>query len=163
MRSAPMPAATRYSFTALARRSPRARLYSNVPRSSQWPSIVSFARGFVFSQVTLMSRAAFWSFRIWNLAKSKKTSFSGDAAGTAAGVGAAGAGWTGASTGEAGRVTGVSGTLGAGGAGAGTGGAAPGPTAPGPAWTTSGRLGQPKRAREPARTPTVNRIRMLNC
>jgi hypothetical protein len=36
-----MPCPTKYSFTALARRAPKARLYSRVPRSSQWPSILT--------------------------------------------------------------------------------------------------------------------------
>jgi len=39
--------ARRYCFTALARRSPRARLYSSLPFSSQYPSIVN--RRFVFA------------------------------------------------------------------------------------------------------------------
>ena len=36
-RPAETPRLTRYSFTALARRAPSARLYSRVPRSSQLP------------------------------------------------------------------------------------------------------------------------------
>src|SRR6267378_4154093 len=35
----------RFCLTALARRSPRARLYSVEPRSSQWPSTVTWASG----------------------------------------------------------------------------------------------------------------------
>ena len=44
MRPAETPRLTRYSFTALARRAPSARLYSRVPRSSQWPSTVTRTR-----------------------------------------------------------------------------------------------------------------------
>src|SRR6516162_8328453 len=44
-RSAGTPRLTRYCLTALARRSPRARLYSVEPRSSQWPSMVTRAWG----------------------------------------------------------------------------------------------------------------------
>jgi len=40
--AAGMPRLTRYCLTALARRSPRARLYSVEPRSSQWPSMLTF-------------------------------------------------------------------------------------------------------------------------
>src|SRR5207302_379371 len=36
--SAATPSERRYFFTAAARRSPRPRLYSEVPRQSQWPS-----------------------------------------------------------------------------------------------------------------------------
>src|SRR3972149_5818621 len=106
---------------------------------------------------------------MFDMSKSKKTSFSGDAAGTAAAgppgaPGAAGDGRTGLSVGGAGRVTGVSPgrTPGAPGASGAPGAPAPGPTAPGPAEATSGRLGQPRRAREPTSTPTVNRMRTLD-
>ena len=59
------------------------------------------------SQPTLSLRAAFWSSRMLDLSKSKKTSFSGDGPGTAAAA-AAGAGCTGVSAGAGVRVTGVS-------------------------------------------------------
>src|SRR5688500_8804393 len=39
-RSGETPSETRYVFAAFARFSPRARLYSAVPRSSAWPSTV---------------------------------------------------------------------------------------------------------------------------
>ena len=35
-------------WAAEARRSPRARLYSRVPRSSQWPSMVMVSAGLAF-------------------------------------------------------------------------------------------------------------------
>src|SRR5579862_2377917 len=46
MRAAETPRLTRYSFTALARRAPSARLYSRVPRSSAWPSTVTRTDGY---------------------------------------------------------------------------------------------------------------------
>ena len=51
-----MPRDARYARVASARRSPSARLYSFVPRSSQCPSIRMRALGFSFSHPALVSR-----------------------------------------------------------------------------------------------------------
>src|SRR5229473_3923720 len=56
-RSAEMPEETRNCFTALARRSPRPRLYSVEPRSSQWPSMVALMDGWAFKKSAVLERA----------------------------------------------------------------------------------------------------------
>src|SRR5215204_5003329 len=48
-RSGETPSETRYVFAAFARLSPRARLYSAVPRSSAWPSTVIIQVAYFFS------------------------------------------------------------------------------------------------------------------
>src|ERR1051326_3768506 len=74
MRLACTPWETREFIVALARRSPSARLYSLVPRSSQWPSI-STRLSFDFSHVALVSRIFASLARMSYLSKSKNTSF----------------------------------------------------------------------------------------
>src|SRR5215510_1811066 len=59
----------------LARRSPSARLYSLVPRSSQWPSM-STRLSLDFSHEALASRIFASPGRMSYLSKSKNTSFS---------------------------------------------------------------------------------------
>src|SRR5205823_14745485 len=71
VRSAATPRETRYSRAAPARRSPRARLYSAVPRSSQYPSIRTSMWGFALSHSALASRIVASSGRIADLSKSK--------------------------------------------------------------------------------------------
>src|SRR6266568_4478835 len=78
-------------MVARARRSPSARLYSFVPRSSQCPSMSTRSLPRVFSQAALASRVlASWG-RMSDLSKSKYTSFrfafSSNCAGLAAGAG----------------------------------------------------------------------------
>src|SRR6267142_6076809 len=69
-----MPSDTRNCFTALARRSPRPRLYSVEPRSSQWPSMVTLNRGYFFRKSAVVESAARASRRISALSKSKYAS-----------------------------------------------------------------------------------------
>src|SRR5216684_1385459 len=57
-RSAETPRDTMYCFTALARRSPRPRLYSVDPRSSQWPSTITLKRGLLFRKSAVLESAA---------------------------------------------------------------------------------------------------------
>src|SRR5262245_50403541 len=65
-------------MAAFARRSPSARLYSGVPRSSQWPSISKRARGLDLSQLALASRVFASAGRISYLSKSKLMSLSAE-------------------------------------------------------------------------------------
>src|SRR5579862_9898453 len=58
MRFAGMPSEARYAWTALARFSPSARLYSSVPRSSAWPSTRMVVLDQRFSQSASVARAA---------------------------------------------------------------------------------------------------------
>src|ERR1700681_2103512 len=60
-------------MAAFARRSPRAKLYSLVPRSSQWPSIRT-RLSFDFSQAALVSSIFASVGRMSYLSKSKNTS-----------------------------------------------------------------------------------------
>src|SRR5258705_2167986 len=60
-------------MAAFARRSPRARLYSLVPRSSQWPSTRT-RLSFDFSQAALVSSVFASVGRMSYLSKSKNTS-----------------------------------------------------------------------------------------
>src|SRR5262249_1215353 len=89
-------------MVAFARRSPRARLYSLVPRSSQWPSISTRFSAFDFSHEALASSVLASSGRTSYLSKSKWMSLRAStaaksfgegrgAAGPASGAGAAGA------------------------------------------------------------------------
>src|SRR3954471_7678343 len=73
-----MPSETRYARAAIARRSPNARLYSAVPRSSQCPSIVTAQLVYRFSSEALSS-SAFWFAALSSLlSSSKNTGFSGE-------------------------------------------------------------------------------------
>ncbi len=73
MRSAWIPLATRNSLMALARRSPKARLYSRVPRSSEWPSISSWSRGWPLRNATHLASSSRPSGLTEDLSVSKKT------------------------------------------------------------------------------------------
>src|SRR5262249_30030689 len=75
MRRASIPCATRYVMAALALRSPSARLYSLVPRSSQWPSISRSWVGLAFRWLAWGSSVLAPSRRTMALSKSKKMSF----------------------------------------------------------------------------------------
>src|SRR5262249_32902454 len=70
-----MPVVVRYSLAVLARRSPSARLYASVPRSSQCPSIWVLTEGFAFKKAAFLSRIARASGRRSYLSKSKLTSW----------------------------------------------------------------------------------------
>src|SRR5581483_2245458 len=74
------PRLERYSFTALARREPSARLYSALPRESQWPSTEMVVLVHFFSQSASFWSGAFASSRRSALSRSKKTSDSGRSA-----------------------------------------------------------------------------------
>src|SRR5438552_8692275 len=71
------PRPVRYSRTALARRSPSARLYSAVPRSSQCPSMVMRVDDHRLSQSAFFWRTFRPSSRSSDRSRSKKTSPSG--------------------------------------------------------------------------------------
>src|SRR5215467_14595470 len=77
-RSTGMPSETRYARAADARRSPKARLYSAVPRSSQCPSIVTAQLLYRFSTPALSSRTFLPSGVISLLSSSKNTGFRGE-------------------------------------------------------------------------------------
>src|SRR5262249_53590633 len=77
-RSPEMPSDTRYARAATARRSPNARLYSAVPRSSQCPSIVIAHAPYFFSVAAFVSSAVLPSSVISLLSYSKNTGFSGE-------------------------------------------------------------------------------------
>src|SRR5438093_2965307 len=62
MRLPSTPSVIKYSLAVLARRSPRARLYCSVPRSSQCPSISRLYCGFLLSQFADVVSAACASF-----------------------------------------------------------------------------------------------------
>src|SRR5262245_28817544 len=111
-------------MAALARRSPKARLYSAVPRSSACPSTRTSSSGWALRYVALAS-STFASFgRILDLSKSKKMSFSASLGANSAGRGAAGGGGAGVGAGAGGGA--AAGGGGGGGAGAGAGVAAGG-------------------------------------
>src|SRR5262245_1293527 len=74
-------------MVALARRSPRARLYSLVPRSSQCPSIRRRSLVFALSQAASHSRICASSGRIAYLSKSKWMSFRSGTAPNSRGAG----------------------------------------------------------------------------
>src|SRR4051812_25705314 len=73
-----MPSDTRYARAAIARRSPKARLYSAVPRSSQCPSIVTDQLGYFFSSAALASSAFCEAALRSLLSSSKYTGISGE-------------------------------------------------------------------------------------
>src|SRR5258705_6722716 len=110
-------------MVAFARRSPRARLYSLVPRLSQCPSISTRFSAFDFSQDALASSVFASSGRMSYLSNSKKTSFKASMAANSfgEGLGAAGpaSGADGAGAGAAGLGAAGGGRAGARGAGAG--------------------------------------------
>src|SRR5262245_14556130 len=98
-------------MVAFARRSPRARLYSLVPRSSVWPSISTRFSAFDLSHEALASSVFESSGRMSYLSKSKWMSLRAStavnsfgegrgAAGPASGAGAAGAAVLGAADGD---------------------------------------------------------------
>src|SRR5438093_5684401 len=66
----------RYSLAARARFSPKARLYSTEPRSSQCPSITTFVPEFDSRYLPSLSRAALASCRSEKSSKSKNASSS---------------------------------------------------------------------------------------
>src|SRR5712692_8933969 len=135
-------------MAALARRSPRARLYSLVPRSSQCPSISASWSGWALSHAALASSVLASPERIADESKAKYTGLRASlilysSAGAGAGGAGAGAAASGAGAGA-----------GAAGAGAAGGGA--------DATVIPGRLGQPviSSARPRAdSTRAINRIR----
>src|SRR5579884_3322801 len=97
IRDAATPRLTRKFLAALALRSPSPRLYSSLPRSSQWPSIVILMLGCSLRKLASDVSACVASGRISDLLKSKKASLmfcsnnvSSETAG--AGVGAGGGG-----------------------------------------------------------------------
>src|SRR5215470_14658213 len=130
-------------MAALARLSPRARLYSAVPRSSVLPSISTRLSPFDLSHAAFPSRILASPGRMLYLSKSKwidlRFGFFSNSLGFAIGAGAAGGG-------------GVAGT----GAGAGAGGAACGAAGAGAtAAVVAGRFGHPTRKRVRARRGTT--------
>src|SRR6266849_6515992 len=135
-------------MAALARRSPRARLYSLVPRSSQCPSISASWSGWALSHAALASSVLASPERIADESKAKYTGLRASLSlYSSAGAGAGGAG-AGAAASGAGAGAGGAGATGAGAAG---GGAA--------ATGIMGRLGQPV-----SRTakPTVDSTRAID-
>src|ERR1700730_2648311 len=126
-------------MVAFARRSPRARLYSFVPRSSQWPSIRT-RLSFDFSHAALVSRVFASLWRMSYLSKSKNTSFRLSVARNSLGAG----GWPGAVDGATGdgaiEGEGVGAPVGAGAEAA----------------VVAGRFGQPTRKSERASTGTAS-------
>src|SRR5687767_14361325 len=73
-----MPSDIRYARADTARRSPSAKLYSAVPRSSQCPSIVITHDGYFLSTAALACRVARLGSLISALSNSKKTGCSGE-------------------------------------------------------------------------------------
>src|SRR6267378_4669447 len=110
-------------MVAFARRSPRARLYSLVPRSSQCPSISTRCSAFDFSQDALASSVFASSGRMSYLSNSKKTSFKASMAANSfgEGLGAAGPASGAAGAGAGAAVLGAAGVDGAVARGAGAG------------------------------------------
>src|SRR5688572_227569 len=68
----------RYVRAATARRSPRARLYSAVPRSSQWPSIVITHVGYFLRMAAFACRIVRLASFTSELSYSKKIGCSGE-------------------------------------------------------------------------------------
>src|SRR4030095_4614654 len=116
-------------MVAFARRSPRARLYSLVPRSSQWPSISTRFSAFDLSHEALASSVLESSGRMSYLSNSKWMSFrastaensfgegrgaAGPASGAGAGAAVLGAADVDGACGAAARGTGSGGGGGAG-------------------------------------------------
>src|SRR5262245_59425742 len=73
-----MPSDTRYARAAPARRSPNARLYSAVPRSSQWPSTVTIQLEYFFMSAAASSSVLCPSRLKSALSSSKNTGFNGE-------------------------------------------------------------------------------------
>src|SRR5215472_17374700 len=99
IRSALTPRLERKSLADVARLSPSARLYSSLPRSSQWPMIVNLMSGLVLRKSAFVVRTCDASGRIFDLSKSKKASFtfvpnSSSSEGPAGGGGGGGDGGT---------------------------------------------------------------------
>ncbi len=65
------PRLSRNCFTLIARRSPSARLYSTLPRWSQWPEISNFAEGCLLSQSACLVRMPLAFSVSWERLKSK--------------------------------------------------------------------------------------------
>src|SRR5262245_27210626 len=141
----------------LDRRSPSARLYSEVPRSSQWPSMSTSWLGLALRWAALASSTLASAGRMSALSKAKKICLSASLARYS--FGGAGGGGVGAATGG-----GVGAGAGAGGGGAGAGGAAAGGGTGGGALACViwGRFGQPARKRVSERIGTTA-ARDLNC
>src|SRR5688572_28810766 len=78
MRSGGTPSDTRNVLTAMARRSPRARLYSGVPRSSQCPSMVTTQLEYFFSTSAFSAAVARPASSSSALSTPKNTGFSGE-------------------------------------------------------------------------------------
>src|SRR5262245_8358471 len=78
MRSPGMPRETRYVFTVTARRSPSAKLYSAVPRSSQCPSIVITHEGYLRNVAALLCTTAWASLSSSALSRPKKAGLNGE-------------------------------------------------------------------------------------
>src|SRR6185312_9586076 len=85
-RSGEIPSDERNSRAAWARFAPRARLYSLVPRSSQWPSISTRAEGLLLSQSAFARSVARASVLRSYRSKSNITSLSGLDAGVIGGL-----------------------------------------------------------------------------
>src|SRR5512146_943568 len=136
-------------MVAFARRSPRARLYSLVPRSSQCPSIRT-RLSFDFSQAALVSSVLASFGRRSYLSKSKKMSFRCALAVNSLGAGGVVLGAVEGATGD-GVIEGEGAVEGAAAEGLGepVGGGAE-------AAVVAGRLGQPTRKRERAITGTAS-------
>src|SRR5580765_3276172 len=126
-----------------ARRSPSARLYSEVPRSSQCPSISTSWLGLALRYAAVASSTAASAGRMSDLSKAKWIGLSASLAryslGGAGGAGAVVGGTTGAGATGAGAGAGVAGVGGATAAGGAGGGAV--------AAVIAGRLGQPASSR----------------
>src|SRR5438128_10811756 len=73
-----MPTDTRYVRAATARRSPKARLYSAVPRSSQCPSIVKVQLEYFFRTAASASSTAWPAALTSALSNSKNNGLSGE-------------------------------------------------------------------------------------
>src|SRR3954470_20686217 len=73
-----MPRDTRYLRAASARRSPSARLYSAVPRSSECPSIVTIQVGYFFISSALLLSACWPAASMSSWSKAKKTGWNGE-------------------------------------------------------------------------------------
>src|SRR5262245_61576806 len=157
-------------MVAFARRSPRARLYSFVPRSSVWPSIRRSWLGLAESHFAFASRIFASPGRITDLSKSKwivlRFSFARNSFGGAAvGAGAGGGGGGGAPTGGGGAGAGAATTGGGGaGAGAGAGGGGAATTGAGAEATgvaTSRRLAQAAQRSTTASDTTRERVTIV--
>src|SRR5262245_20845128 len=73
-----MPSDIKYARVFTARRSPNAKLYSAVPRSSQWPSIVTAQVAYFFSTLAFSFRTCCSALLSSSLSYSKNTGLSGE-------------------------------------------------------------------------------------